>query len=115
MIGQGILKQDDRTAACSLGAKGKACWKARRSASRPRSLRPSRASGTGRLRSGLFEELRKLRGELAKAADVPPYVVFSDRTLQEMARLLPKRRRTCSESPGSASESWRSTASSSCP
>lgn len=33
----------------------------------------------------LFEELRELRLELAREQSVPPYVVFSDRTLIELA------------------------------
>lgn len=40
----------------------------------------------------LFETLRQTRMELSKAANVPPYVVFSDRTLAEMATYLPKTR-----------------------
>ncbi|NTV42096.1 MAG: DNA helicase RecQ, partial [Syntrophobacteraceae bacterium] len=38
----------------------------------------------------LFETLRKTRKELADASNVPPYVVFSDRTLVEMATYLPR-------------------------
>ncbi len=38
----------------------------------------------------LFEALRGLRRKLAEAQGVPPYVVFHDATLQEMARLRPK-------------------------
>lgn len=37
----------------------------------------------------LFEELRALRRTLAAELDVPPYVVFADTTLQEMARVRP--------------------------
>ena len=37
----------------------------------------------------LFELLRTQRKELADAADVPPYVIFSDRALQEMATYFP--------------------------
>ena len=37
----------------------------------------------------LFDRLRLRRRELAAAAKVPPYVVFSDATLQEMARTRP--------------------------
>lgn len=37
----------------------------------------------------LFEELRDLRRTLAAAQGVPPYVVFTDRTLHEMARQFP--------------------------
>ncbi len=37
----------------------------------------------------LFEQLRALRLEIARARGVPPYVVFHDTTLREMARLKP--------------------------
>ncbi|MBJ7258419.1 MAG: DNA helicase RecQ [Chthoniobacterales bacterium] len=39
---------------------------------------------------GLFEVLRKLRAELARSRNVPPYVVFSDATLRHMARDYPR-------------------------
>ncbi len=39
---------------------------------------------------GLFARLRKLRTKLAEEKNVPPYIVFSDKTLQEMARHLPQ-------------------------
>lgn len=51
------------------------------------------AAGTGAdnvaVCEGLFEALRRERTRLAVAANVPPYVVFSDRTLQEMAAFFP--------------------------
>ncbi len=37
----------------------------------------------------LFEELRRLRRELANEQNVPPFVVFSDATLYDMCRKLP--------------------------
>lgn len=37
----------------------------------------------------LFGRLRKLRKRIAEEAEVPPYVVFGDSTLQDMATLLP--------------------------
>ena len=37
----------------------------------------------------LFERLRALRLEIARARGVPPYVIFHDATLREMARLKP--------------------------
>ena len=39
---------------------------------------------------GLFEHLRTLRRQLAAAANLPPYMVFSDRALAEMAAYLPE-------------------------
>jgi ATP-dependent DNA helicase RecQ len=38
---------------------------------------------------GLFESLRGLRRQLAEGMGVPPYVVFSDVTLEELARVRP--------------------------
>ncbi|WP_034257001.1 DNA helicase RecQ [Adhaeribacter aquaticus] len=40
----------------------------------------------------LFEKLRSLRKKLADANQVPPYVIFSDSTLQEMAQEKPTNR-----------------------
>jgi len=37
-----------------------------------------------------FETLRELRKTIADEAGVPPYIVFSDKTLKEMASILPK-------------------------
>jgi ATP-dependent DNA helicase RecQ len=37
----------------------------------------------------LFEKLRQLRLEISKRLNVPPYVVFHDKTLKEMAALRP--------------------------
>jgi ATP-dependent DNA helicase RecQ len=38
----------------------------------------------------LFEELRVLRMEIARRRRVPPYVIFHDTTLREIARVKPK-------------------------
>jgi ATP-dependent DNA helicase RecQ len=39
---------------------------------------------------GLFEKLRAKRLELARAGNVPPYVIFHDKTLTEMAARAPR-------------------------
>lgn len=39
--------------------------------------------------SSLFESLRGLRTQLAKAEKVPPYIIFSDKSLQDMIALMP--------------------------
>jgi ATP-dependent DNA helicase RecQ len=46
-------------------------------------------SWTGVDRS-LFERLRAMRLEIARARGVPPYVIFHDSTLRELARVKPK-------------------------
>lgn len=38
----------------------------------------------------LFSELRKLRMKLARTQSVPPYVIFTDKTLKELCRLKPQ-------------------------
>jgi len=42
-----------------------------------------------RVRDELFETLRKLRREIAQKSGVPPYLVFSDASLEEMAANKP--------------------------
>jgi len=44
---------------------------------------------TGAFELSTFERLRTLRSEIAKENGIPPYVVFSDKTLKEMAEKLP--------------------------
>ncbi|QQN75768.1 DNA helicase RecQ [Croceicoccus sp. YJ47] len=48
----------------------------------------------------LFDELRTLRRELAEEAGVPPYVVFHDSVLRDMAGLKPANRGELSQLPG---------------
>jgi ATP-dependent DNA helicase RecQ len=48
----------------------------------------------------LFEALRARRRELAAEASVPPYVIFHDSTLREMAALRPASRAAMAEVPG---------------
>ena len=51
--------------------------------------RRDRAGGANPEGDPLFEALRACRRDLAKAGGVPPYVVFHDSTLREMAELKP--------------------------
>jgi ATP-dependent DNA helicase RecQ len=63
-----------------------------------REVRPAGAGKRHRARAasvihgdpGLFEVLRDLRLKLARERGVPPYVIFHDRTLQEMADRRPR-------------------------
>ncbi|QKG54699.1 DNA helicase RecQ [Hymenobacter sp. BRD67] len=50
------------------------------------------ATGAGSPEARLFERLRQLRKRIADEQGVPPYVVFTDTTLQEMAREQPTSR-----------------------
>ncbi len=49
----------------------------------------SRSVVSGASDADLFEQLRRVRKELADAAGVPPYVIFHDKTLIEMAARKP--------------------------
>jgi ATP-dependent DNA helicase RecQ len=60
-----------------------------RSAKEPRARRGSPAADAPDHDPDLFERLRRLRKQLADEANVPPYVVFSDRTLIELAAHRP--------------------------
>ena len=53
-----------------------------------RQTRDATASWEG-VDRGLFDHLRSVRQELAKAGGVPAYVIFSDRTLRDLARRRP--------------------------
>ncbi len=65
----------------AAGSLAKTASPARRSSAAAEDADPAAAD--------LFDRLRALRKRLADAAGVPPYVVFPDRTLREMARLKP--------------------------
>jgi ATP-dependent DNA helicase RecQ len=62
-----------------------------------REVVPPKAKGKRRMRlaqgigvdPGLFDVLRNVRLRLARERGVPPYVIFHDRTLQEMADRRP--------------------------
>jgi len=51
--------------------------------------RPKQAAKPQRVRDELFEKLRQLRIELARERGVPPYIIFNDATLEEMAAARP--------------------------
>ncbi len=48
----------------------------------------------------LFEKLRARRLELARAQQVPPYVIFHDRTLADMAARRPRSVAELAATPG---------------
>ncbi len=63
----------------------------------PAAARPQRGGRAQRATEGpadfdlaLFELLRQVRLELAREREVPPYVIFGDRTLREMASSFPQ-------------------------
>jgi ATP-dependent DNA helicase RecQ len=58
--------------------------------SRRRSRSALRDTFTSAASSDLFEHLRALRLHLARERGVPPYVIFHDTTLRDMAERRPK-------------------------
>jgi ATP-dependent DNA helicase RecQ len=58
------------------------------------------AGGANPLGDPLFEALRNCRRELAREAQVPPYVIFHDSVLREMAQLRPGNRDALSHITG---------------
>jgi ATP-dependent DNA helicase RecQ len=56
-----------------------------RSKQKQKKNRPSRQTFENASEERLFEKLRRLRLEIAQAANLPPYVIFHDKTLKEMA------------------------------
>ena len=62
---------------------------------RPKTPQSSRTDGTREdleYDSALFQKLREIRRRIADETGVPPYVVFGDRPLQQMARYYPQSR-----------------------
>ena len=55
----------------------------------PRTQSRAEAESWQNVDRGLFERLRAVRLEIARSRGVPPYVIFHDATLREMARLRP--------------------------
>ncbi|MBK8489793.1 MAG: DNA helicase RecQ [Saprospirales bacterium] len=59
-------------------------------AMREKRAKPQRTlSKREQLREGLFQDLKKLRLEIARKNGLPPYIVFNDATLEEMAEKKP--------------------------
>jgi ATP-dependent DNA helicase RecQ len=54
----------------------------------------------------VFAQLRALRTELAREKKVPPYVVFHDATLRELARTLPADERSFLAVKGAGPQKW---------
>jgi ATP-dependent DNA helicase RecQ len=103
LCGLGVLQQtDDAYPVLGLTARGLSLLKdehsfpdlklarqrtPRKDAPRPRSAIEAESwEGVDR---GLFDRLRALRLDIARARGVPPYVIFHDATLREMARARP--------------------------
>ncbi|GAC1388560.1 MAG: DNA helicase RecQ [Vulcanimicrobiaceae bacterium] len=98
LLRDGYLEQDPAPRPLLLTPDGLTALKERRTFSfvkpragkAPKKSRSGKAAAPGTAReSELFETLRTLRKELAQDQGVPPYVVFSDATLRELATEKP--------------------------
>ena len=98
LVRQGFLHQGiDKFAALELTPEGAAVLRERRTVmltlppQAPPEADPARRSRTGEITcdEALFECLRILRRRIAAERDVPPYIIFSDVALREMARSYP--------------------------
>jgi len=56
----------------------------------PRAVATSSVTVASEFDQELFEQLRAVRRRIADALHVPPYIIFGDKTLQEMARAYPQ-------------------------
>lgn len=56
----------------------------------PREMKKPQQENESEFDRELFEKLRATRRQLADASGVPPYIVFGDKTLQDMARYFPQ-------------------------
>jgi len=95
LVRLGLLRQDTgKFPTIEVTAEGMAALKDRRkiTLTKPMAAPARRSSGAGEIACDelLFEKLRALRKELADAQGVPPYVVFSDVSLRQMARSYPQ-------------------------
>ena len=99
LVDRGFLYQNsEEYATLGVTEAGRAMLKDRERLilARPRRFEPEIEEADSRRRStlefdhGLFEKLRSLRRGIASGDGVPPYVVFGDTTLQQMAHFFPQ-------------------------
>jgi ATP-dependent DNA helicase RecQ len=97
LLAQELIKQDgDRYPVLKLTPKGTAVltgkeevFGLKREEMKTKERR-RKASAAGLYDEALFERLRMVRKRIAGTNHVPPYVIFSDKTLHEMCRHFPK-------------------------
>ncbi len=88
-IAQGLLSQDAMHGSLRLTEKGRRVLKGEPFRLALAAAPSSSARGAETYDLLLFEKLRALRKRCADEAGVPPYVIFSDRSLAEMATYYP--------------------------
>ncbi len=94
LFAEGLMHQGDEDAyfVCTVTAQGRAAWQDRLpvSAAVPRGYAPRTAADTDGGSDDVLSELKLWRTQQASKDAVPPYVVFSDKTLIEIARARPQ-------------------------
>jgi len=85
----GLLAKDEAFGGLNLTAKAREVLKTREAISGFVQVEAPKQGIPEKYDQELFELLKKKRKELADSAHVPPYVIFSDRTLIEMAAYYP--------------------------
>lgn len=97
LLAQDLILQDgDRYPVLKLAEKGKKILFGKGTISALKREEPkkrkraAKESGLGPYDETLFEKLRTLRKKLADKQHVPPYIIFSDKTLHEMCRSFPE-------------------------
>jgi ATP-dependent DNA helicase RecQ len=100
LVGEGLLVRDGEPyPVLRLTAAGASLMKGAGDCTLYREVQPPPSKGRSRGRTSgahaggdphLFDVLRDVRLRLARARGVPPYVIFHDRTLQEMAERRPR-------------------------
>ncbi len=94
LVQKGLLSQDDTYGVLALTPKAYTLLKNREPVmgfvqEEAPEIAQAKKSGELEYDRGLFEILRRQRKELADAARIPPYAIFPDRSLIEMAAYLP--------------------------
>ncbi len=60
-----------------------------------------------RVRDDVFEHLRQLRATMAREEGIPPYIIFSDATLEEMAAMKPTTEAAMQQISGVGAQKWK--------
>jgi ATP-dependent DNA helicase RecQ len=95
-----VVRGEGRTAGYALTGQGRLLLAGRRVFTGPRHLagageepsareQPAGSAPDDAGREALFQHLRGVRLAIARTKKLPPYVIFADRTLRDMARLQP--------------------------
>jgi len=101
-VQKGLLVQDMEHGSLKLTAKGWAVLKGESFHGAPPAAerRPAPIAGPVEYDAELFEQLRALRQQLAREAGLPPYVIFHDASLADMAHYYPQSPETFAQVQG---------------